>query len=104
MTLSSAELREKDVVNLCNGKRLGYICDFLIDTECGKIKAIFVSDNFFGFNAQKKSLKIPWEKITCIGEDTILVDIGPSRDSKPNECEWCPPPPPPPKKKGRPFF
>ena len=87
MTLSSAELREKDVVNLCNGQRLGYICDFLIDTECGKIKAIFVSDNFFGFNAQKKSLKIPWEKITCIGEDTILVDFADHEECDHKHCE-----------------
>ena len=35
MTLTSCELREKDVINVCDGKKLGYICDMDIDTDCG---------------------------------------------------------------------
>ena len=69
-----SKIREREVVNVCNGKNLGYICDILIDTDCGKIVAIFVSENVFGFGG-KNSKRIPWEKITCIGEDTILVSI-----------------------------
>ncbi len=72
----SSTLREREVINICDGRNLGYVCDFQIDTDCGKICAIFVSDNIFGFGGSKSSLKIPWDKISCIGADTILVDIG----------------------------
>ena len=47
MTLTSCELREKDVINVCDGKKLVYICDMDIDTDCGRVTAVYVSDKFF---------------------------------------------------------
>ena len=47
MMCNSSALREKDVINICDGRRLGFICDFVIDTDCGKICAVYVSDHFF---------------------------------------------------------
>lgn len=70
----ASKLRDREVVNVCDGKNLGYICDFLVDTDCGRIVAIFVSESIFGFSG-KSARRIPWEKITCIGEDTILVNL-----------------------------
>lgn len=75
MITESSKLKEREVVNVCDGKNLGYVCDFLLDTDCGKVVAIFVSEHVFGFGG-KNSKRIPWDKINCIGEDTILVDIG----------------------------
>ena len=69
---NTSDLRERDVINLCDGKRLGYVCDFSVDTECGKICAIYVSNNLFCFGGQKSVIKISWECISCIGEDTIV--------------------------------
>ena len=89
MACTTGELESKEVVNVCDGRRFGCITDFELDPCDGKLKALFVQNG---------------RSIFGKGEDTILVDIGPSRDSKPNECECCPPPPPPPKKRGRPFF
>lgn len=76
MIISASELREKDVINTCDGKKLGYICDFVIDTDCGKICDVYVTDQFFGVFQNKNTIKIPFEKINCIGEDTILVNLG----------------------------
>lgn len=76
MTLTSCELREKDVINVCDGKKLGYICDMDIDTDCGRVTAVYVSDKFFSINGSKNCIKIRWDMIKCIGEDTILVDAG----------------------------
>ncbi len=76
MTLTSCELREKDVINVCDGKKLGYICDMDIDTDCGRVTAVYVSDKFFSINGNKNCIKIRWDMIKCIGEDTILVDAG----------------------------
>ena len=83
MCLNYSSLREKDVINVCDGRKIGSICDLTVDADCGRITEIFVSDRFFGFSAQKPPAKIPWEKISCIGEDTILVSM--PRD-------FCPPP------------
>lgn len=75
MIRNASELREKDVINTCGGHRLGFICDYQIDTDCGKICAIFVTDQMFGMFCGKNTIRIPWEKIVCIGEDTILVEM-----------------------------
>lgn len=85
MCITYCRLHEKDVINTCDGRKIGFICDLLIDADCGKITDIFVSDRLFGFAAQKPPVKIPWNKISCIGEDTILVEV-------PSDC-CCPPPP-----------
>ncbi|MGN1345491.1 MAG: YlmC/YmxH family sporulation protein [Eubacteriales bacterium] len=84
MILNASELREKDVINTCGGRRLGFICDYQIDVDCGKICAIFVTDQLFGMFCCKNALKIPWDKIICIGEDAVLVQV-------PEEfrCEPC---------------
>lgn len=75
MILNASELREKDVINTCGGRRLGFICDYQIDADCGKICAVFVTDQMFGTFCCKNTIRIPWEKIVCIGEDTILVEM-----------------------------
>lgn len=85
MIIHSSELREKDVINVCSGRRLGYVCDFMIDTDCGRITAVHVSDHYFGLTAGKNTLCIPWEKICCIGKDTILVQID-ERESLSENC------------------
>ena len=36
------ELRDRDVINVCDGKRLGFVCDMEIDTACGKILKLIV--------------------------------------------------------------
>ncbi len=75
MIINASELREKDVINTCGGRRLGYICDYQIDTDCGKICAIYVTEQLFGVFCGRNAARIPWEKIVCIGEDTVLVQM-----------------------------
>lgn len=75
MNYHASQLRERDVINVCTGRRLGYICDFVIDCDCGKITAILVSDHFFSLSGGKNTICIPWEKICCIGNDAVLVRI-----------------------------
>ena len=31
------ELKNKEVINVCDGRRLGYVCDLETDVECGRI-------------------------------------------------------------------
>ena len=74
--INTSNLRELDVINVCDGRRLGWLCDFEVDGSCGKICAVFVSERYFSICGQKNPLRIPWEKVVCIGEDAILVDCG----------------------------
>ena len=36
------KLRDKEVINTCDGKRLGYICDAIIDICTGSVCALIV--------------------------------------------------------------
>lgn len=67
-------LQDKEVINICDGSRLGYICDVAVDTCTGKIVSISVPGECKLFSSPRSSLiVIPWEKIEKIGDDTILV-------------------------------
>ncbi|MBO5274931.1 MAG: YlmC/YmxH family sporulation protein [Clostridia bacterium] len=84
MSCSLNDLRDKEVVNVCDGRRLGYVCDLEIDLDCGKICAIIVpGDNrFFGLG-RGSDCRIPWENIERIGDDIIIVNI------KSPSCDHC---------------
>lgn len=73
---SMNRLRDKEVVNLCDGKRLGYINDVIIDICTGCVCAVTVlfDCRTFGFG-RCEEIVIPWDKISCFGKDTILVKI-----------------------------
>ncbi|MBR3687056.1 MAG: YlmC/YmxH family sporulation protein [Clostridia bacterium] len=74
--MSTDELRQLEVINLCGGERLGYPCEFEIDIDDGRILSFTVpKNNGFSLFGKKDELMIPWCKIECIGEDAILVKI-----------------------------
>ena len=75
-TTTTLELREKEVINLCDGARLGYPCDFEFDVCEGKILAIIIPGERGVFGGCKtQDIIIPWCKIECFGDDTILVKL-----------------------------
>lgn len=90
---STAELRRLEIINLCDGARLGYASDFEFDKEDARILALVISGScgVFGLG-REDDIVIPWHKIECFGEDTILVRLTASDLS----CCLCPRP----KKKG----
>ncbi len=73
---SFTSLRDKDVINICDGKRLGFISDLEISNCDGKICAIIVlfDSRVFGFG-KCEELVIPWENIKCFGKDAVLVSV-----------------------------
>jgi len=77
MDLSFCDLRNKDVINICDGKNLGNICDLIFDSCTGKIVGIVVpeSKNFFNFFKSQNNIFIPYNRVCKIGKDIILVDI-----------------------------
>ncbi|MBR6795394.1 MAG: YlmC/YmxH family sporulation protein [Clostridia bacterium] len=69
--------REKEVVNISDGKRLGFITEVEFDICTGKITAIIVGCAGGIFGKGKKDIVIPWCNIEKIGEDIILVRADP---------------------------
>ena len=94
MKTTTLELREKEVINLCDGARLGYPSDFEFDMSDGRILALIIPGErgFFGA-CKNRDIVIPWCKIECIGEDTILIKLsasdisGYARSCKKNKCK-----------------
>lgn len=79
MGCTTGDLREKDVVNICNGQRLGCVCELELDTDCGRITALIVSgDSFVASVLGKGRVRVPWDNIKRIGRDTILVEFSES--------------------------
>lgn len=76
MTRFSA-LRQKEVINIVDGARLGFICDLVVDVCTGRICAIVVpgpSRFSFLFRGERDQV-IPWKNIRKIGENVILVEM-----------------------------
>lgn len=71
------DFKHKEVVNINDGKRLGYVQDVCADLETGMITSIIVpgSSKFLNLFTQSNEIIIPWEKVKCIGDDLILVEI-----------------------------
>ena len=70
---STEDIRKKEIINLCNGARLGCATDFEISICDARILALIIPvGGLFSFG-KSESIIIPWEKIECIGDDTILV-------------------------------
>ena len=68
--------KQKEVINLNDGKRLGYVQDVEADFESWEITAIVVPGTSKLFSVGgKNDIIIPWNKIKRIGEDIILVDL-----------------------------
>lgn len=71
------DFKHKEVVNINNGKRLGYVQDVCADLETGTITSIIVpgSNKVLNLFSQNNEIIIPWKNIKCIGDDLILVEI-----------------------------
>lgn len=72
-----SDLRCKEVVNVTDGCRLGYVNDLEIELENGRVLAIIVPGpcRFFGLFGREVDYVIPWPCIRRIGSDIILVDV-----------------------------
>lgn len=68
------ELKQKEVINLCDGRRLGYVCNVEFDITCGQLVAISVPADLKCFTFGKlEEIRIPWCNIEQIGKDIIIV-------------------------------
>lgn len=89
MELSFCDLRAKEVINICDGRRLGNIIDLIIDCRFARVIGIVVpcERGFFSFFKSNQDIFIPWHRICKIGKDVILVELTPANiPSPPYAC------------------
>jgi len=73
----SSELKHKEIINIADGRRLGFASDVEIDLEEGRIEALVIpiTGRLFGFIGKENEVIIPWERVKKVGEDIIFVDL-----------------------------
>ena len=71
------DLKQKEVINANDCKRLGFVGDVDFDIHTGCIVALIVPGPgcFCGFIGREKEYIIPFCDICQIGEDIILVNV-----------------------------
>ena len=72
------DFKHKEVINICDAKRLGYVQDVCADLETGRITSIIVpgeTNKLMSLFSNSNDIIIPWNKIKCIGDDLILVEL-----------------------------
>lgn len=82
MSMRFTELQCKEVICVCDGRRLGFVTDVRVEVPKGEVCALIVPGpcRFFGLFGRNEDYVIPWCCIQRIGPDIILVD------TKPDEC------------------
>ena len=77
MKKKGLDFKHKEVINIKDGKRLGFVQDVCAELGTGNITSIIVpgKNKFINIFSNGSEITIPWENIKCIGEDIILVEI-----------------------------
>ena len=74
--ITTTELSCMEVINLCDGGKLGYPSAVELCADDGQVTALIVprESGLFGFG-KSEHYRIPWCRIECLGEDTVLVKL-----------------------------
>lgn len=87
--MSTYDIRNKEVINIYDGRSLGFVEDVELNLEKGTIEAIIIPGDrgFLGIFGKNNEIVIKWRDIKRIGDDVILVDLaGPGAGYASDEC------------------
>lgn len=78
MLVRTSELRQREMINLDDGRRLGTISDLEIDVEAGRVTALVLPGpgRLFGLFGRSEETVVPWSHVHRVGVDVILVSLG----------------------------
>ncbi|MEG1710677.1 MAG: YlmC/YmxH family sporulation protein [Clostridia bacterium] len=82
METSYNDLKAKNVINTLNGKCLGHPIDMIINLKAACVLGLVVAGERKLFKSCE-DIFIPWNNITKIGDDVILITL-------PSLTESCP--------------
>lgn len=82
------ELKQKEVINICDCRRIGCVGDVDIDIVSGKVVAIIIPGpaRIAGIFGREMEYIIFWNQIRQIGPDIILVEI--KVEESYQKCKW----------------
>jgi len=82
-----SEIRYKEVIDIHNGLRLGYVCDAEIDEAEGQIISLITPGRakLFGLLGREDDFVLPWKCIVRMGPDIILVETEPNQPRRKRE-------------------
>ena len=74
-----SELRYKEIINVSDGSRYGWVGDVEVDLDSGQVRALVVPGRLrlFGLLGREEGRVFPWEAVRRFGADTILVETPP---------------------------
>ena len=74
-----SELRYKEIINVSDGSRYGWVGDVEVDLDSGQVRALVVPGRLrlFGLLGREEDRIFPWESVRRFGADIILVEDGP---------------------------
>ena len=69
------DIRNKEVINIRSGSKIGYVDDIEFDAESLTVKSLIIygRSKFWGFFGREEDVVIKCRDIEIIGTDTILV-------------------------------
>lgn len=75
MICSLENIRNKEVIDISTGERLGYIDDVEMDIESSDVIALVVygRERLFGLLGKEDDVIIPCREIQVIGNDVMLI-------------------------------
>lgn len=76
--ISTDKLKNKEVININDGRSLGFVYDIEVDLDKGVIDGIVIpgARGFMGlFSKKEGDMVIKWDKVKTVGDDVILVDL-----------------------------
>lgn len=78
------DMRDKEVINMNDGTKVGFVCDLEVDTQTAYATALVIYGKLklFGLLGREEDIVIPWENVKLIGDDTVLVDYKPVEYAK----------------------
>lgn len=86
MLLNFVDLKQKEIINIVDGKKLGFPDDIVFDSENTTVKSFTIPGQSKAFGLKKgESRTINLDDIFLIGEDVILVNIPTLVSKKDNE-------------------
>ena len=84
MDFRMGELRCKEVINVVDGTRYGYVGDIIMDLDSGQLQALIVPGRLrlLGLLGREPERIFPWPSVRRFGEDIVLVEEAPAPPSR----------------------
>jgi YlmC/YmxH family sporulation protein len=79
--LPLSELRQMEVIDIYEGRRLGFISDIIFDDDLKRIEYIVIppQSSVFSIFRKREEIIIKWDQIKVIGIDIVLIDTDDKR-------------------------